>query len=755
MGAGASKINTQNDLLQEVNLTASKYILNQNFQDLINLKNKDYCKNLVILTSKIINNNLNKQQITYLAQYQTGDKIIYKLGDEDVLYFNNSEIKKIDEQNSIKKNRMCIGISAFYIKINYIFASIFTTLKPIALLNISNTTTNSDNSNDTDNSNDNQTEEIDRDNSNDIDNINDTDNQSEEIDRDNSNDNQSQEIDTDNSTDNQSQEIDTPISDTLFKNYKSENSTLNVPMSLFKGGSPPENPISSTKTPPPPNPFSTTESPHEPSPPSNPFSTTESPPEPSPPSNPFSTTEPPPEPLSPSNPFSTTEPSPPSNPFSTTESPPEPSLPSNPFSTTEPSLPSNPFSTTEPSSPSNPFSTTESPPEKDSSYYDIQSAKNISNQNTNKIILGFITVNSLCGKRIANLININSNFNIDNFDIDKYDLDMSKEISINPTICDYNTNFQDEIGIPEFEKLYYDLFNFKLGEFKNMSKNAKEDYDNDLLNFYNTFTGSELTNVSQLSKLNPPVNKFSDIKIDYDNILKNTCVNYDHKKNNISGRSRDFREYGLRLQTMIKNTKLNQDKLLDILNQIFYIKRNKYPLLVTLNKNLNNQSLDKLVVETRLLIKNMYIQCDKDYRSVLKIFKIIVDTVKLNTVSKQQEQINTFESQSELEPDDQPESQSELEPEAEPDSETEPDAEPKPEAQTEDQPEAEPEAEPEAQTEDQPKSQSEVDPEAQTEDQSGTLDKTIKKSSHGTGGKKSKNKKSKRGKNKKSKRSKK
>ena len=48
---------------------------------------------------------------------------------------------------------------------------------------------------------------------------------------------------------------------------------------------------------------------------------------------------------------------------------------------------------------------------------------------------------------------------------------------------DYNTNFQDEIGIPELEKLYYDLFNFKLGEFKNMSKNAKQDYNNDLLNF--------------------------------------------------------------------------------------------------------------------------------------------------------------------------------------------------------------------------------------------------------------------------------
>ena len=513
MGVGSSKINSKKDLLNEVNLTATKYILNQNFQDLINLKNKDYCKNLVILTSKIINNNLNKQQITYLTQYQKGDKIIYKLDNEDVIYFKNGEIEKIDEQNSIRKNRMCIGISAFYIKINYIFASIFTTLKPIALLNISNISIDTNN--------------------NDLDD--------NEI-------NDSKINNSDDFINNQSQEIETPMTDTIFENPKSENSTSNIPTSLFTGGE------IANETPPPENPFSTPETSPETPPPENPFSTPETSPSETPP---------------PENPFSSPETSPPKNPFSTPETSPSETSPSE-----------NPFSTPETSPSENPFSSPEtSPSEKDSSYYDIQTAKNISNQNTNKIILGFITINSLCGKRIANLMNINSDFNIDNFDIDNYDADMSKEISINPTICDYNTNFQDEIGIPELEKLYYDLFNFKLGEFKNMSEMAKEDYNNDLLNFYNTFTGSELTNISQLSKLNPPVNKFSDIKINYDNILKNTCDNYNYKKNNISGRSRDFREYGLRLQTMIKNTKLNQDKLLDILNQIFYIKRNKYPLL--------------------------------------------------------------------------------------------------------------------------------------------------------------------------------
>ena len=56
---------------------------------------------------------------------------------------------------------MCIGISEFYIKINYIFASIFTTLKPIALLNISNTAANINDSNNTNNTQNEQLQEID------------------------------------------------------------------------------------------------------------------------------------------------------------------------------------------------------------------------------------------------------------------------------------------------------------------------------------------------------------------------------------------------------------------------------------------------------------------------------------------------------------------------------------------------------------------------------------------------------------------
>jgi hypothetical protein len=270
------------------------------------------------------------------------------------------------------------------------------------------------------------------------------------------------------------------------------------------------------------------------------------------------------------------------------------------------------------------------------------------NEEDEKILLGFISMNSLCGKRIANLMNVYGDYDDKNFDIKRLDDDNEAEITIDPKICSTEDNTLDkEFGIPELEKLYYDLFNFKFGTFNNMSEDAKKDYNKDLLEFYNTFTGSTLSNVSDLLSENPPITKFSDIQISYKNILKDTCNKFEKQQNQeIKGRDNHFREYAKRLQSMIENTKKNQDKLLDILNQLFYIKKNKTPYEITINKTLNNQSLDKLIIETRLIIRNMYIECDKDYRRVLEVFKNIVNKIELKTLKRQKDEVNKLETES-------------------------------------------------------------------------------------------------------------
>ena len=600
MGNTQSITNNNLDLKNTVDIIASKYILSQNFQDLINLKDKNYCKNLVVLTSKILNDNLNRQQITYLAQYQKGDKIVYKLDEDDVLYFKKDNVDNIDEQNSIKKNRMCIGISAFYLKINYIFSAILTTLQPVALIK--------DTENDT-------LDTV----ASDVDNF---ESYSDNEEKHNVSSELAQEIsepNTSTSSGNSTKEDQKDINKSESKEISEINPATNLQSNNISGG----NILSKFDL------LSSDESKND----------TETPIET--PDTSKETSKQAPIETSKEIPEKTSE-TPEETPIETPKEIPEETSKETPIETSK----EIPDETSKEIPDETPDETSIETPEETSdvsqvnSYANIETSKNPTlTSNENKVILGFITINSLCGKRIANLMNINSNFNIENFDVQKYDSNLSAEININPTICENDNNLNDEVGIPELERLYYDLFNFKFGSFNNMSDSAQNDYNNDLLDFYNVFTGSSLNNVSELKKLDPPITKFSDVQIDYKNILKTTCSKYDNKKN-ISGRSRDFREYAVRLQTMIKNTKTNQDKLLDILNQLFYVKKNKYPVQITINKNLNNQSLDKLLVETRLLIKNMYIQCDKDYRNVLKIFQTIVDKLELTTLTRQEEQMN-------------------------------------------------------------------------------------------------------------------
>jgi hypothetical protein len=115
-----------------VNAIATKYILSQNFQDFISLNDPTKCNNLVILTSKIISEYLDNKEIFYLAQHFKGDKVIDRMTQDDVIYFNKDTISDLDVKNSIKKKRICIGISKFYIKVNMLFSAIITTIKPVS-----------------------------------------------------------------------------------------------------------------------------------------------------------------------------------------------------------------------------------------------------------------------------------------------------------------------------------------------------------------------------------------------------------------------------------------------------------------------------------------------------------------------------------------------------------------------------------------------------------------------------------------------
>jgi hypothetical protein len=114
-----------------IDYIASHYILTMDFESLTKLYEKDYCDNLVVLTKDIIERNFNDLEITYLAQRTQMGQIIDKEASEKVIFFNKQDLDKLDVSTALKKKRICIGISKFYVKIAHLFASIVMTINPV------------------------------------------------------------------------------------------------------------------------------------------------------------------------------------------------------------------------------------------------------------------------------------------------------------------------------------------------------------------------------------------------------------------------------------------------------------------------------------------------------------------------------------------------------------------------------------------------------------------------------------------------
>jgi hypothetical protein len=124
-----------NNFYEVIDFIASNYILTMNFESLANLSQKDYCNNLVIITSDIIKNHFNDAEISYLSQRIKNGVEVNEMEKKNVVYFNKNILDSLDASNdrlkSIKKKRMCIGIAKFYVKIAHIFAAIVTTINPV------------------------------------------------------------------------------------------------------------------------------------------------------------------------------------------------------------------------------------------------------------------------------------------------------------------------------------------------------------------------------------------------------------------------------------------------------------------------------------------------------------------------------------------------------------------------------------------------------------------------------------------------
>ena len=89
-----------------VNYLAAQYITKDEFKNMINLKDQEYCDKLIILTSKIFKEYLNPSMIEYLSVKKGIEGDIYSeniIRDPEVIikFFKNS---KVSENRSIKNS---------------------------------------------------------------------------------------------------------------------------------------------------------------------------------------------------------------------------------------------------------------------------------------------------------------------------------------------------------------------------------------------------------------------------------------------------------------------------------------------------------------------------------------------------------------------------------------------------------------------------------------------------------------------------
>ena len=248
-----------------------------------------------------------------------------------------------------------------------------------------------------------------------------------------------------------------------------------------------------------------------------------------------------------------------------------------------------------------------------------------------------------------------------NINLKKKYCNINKKISTNTM----KESLSDEPGIPELMNLYYDKYDYEKGEYNGMSDESRKRFMDDLFLFYKHFTGIEETikkkyqdldgnNINQLilDEFNKQgIKKFSDIKLkDYSSTFENICfdnnnrfeyinksshsvssinnnpVKNDSNKLDYTKQQEFLKKYAENLKTMLTTINIEQEKLLNVLNELFVyvVDANKKQIII--NPELTNQSLDEIVIKTREIIIGLYLQCESDYVDGLKLYQALIES---------------------------------------------------------------------------------------------------------------------------------
>ena len=224
---------------------------------------------------------------------------------------------------------------------------------------------------------------------------------------------------------------------------------------------------------------------------------------------------------------------------------------------------------------------------------------------------------SLCRKRLNILKN-------------RYD-DTSEpgSVILNPgeKLCsnDSTVKLTDEIGIKELDSLYYDIFDYNTKKWNKKSNKMKKKYNKDLILFYRIFTG----------KKNKPSNikSFQDIELLDFKTISSCSDNTFLSDIVISKENKLIKEYKEKIDLIQKNTEDNRNKLYNVLKELFVIKTVDDEQSYSINPSITLDKILLLEEQTRNIILDLYISCEKYFIQALIIFENIYES-KNYTISE-------------------------------------------------------------------------------------------------------------------------
>jgi hypothetical protein len=248
-----------------------------------------------------------------------------------------------------------------------------------------------------------------------------------------------------------------------------------------------------------------------------------------------------------------------------------------------------------------------------------------------------------------------------------------QHVSVQPTVCSLygsESSMMTQPGFPDLDMLYNDIYDFEKGVFTRRSSGMDAKYESDLNMLFSTFTGSsnKPDNIKRFSDINivslakrvpecmahvptaqpapvPEVSKTVDQdprvaeKIEIERVRKNAELQDKYTRSvaaNLSGSFASppkgvfktngaYSDYAVHVKTMMNNADRSRNNLLKILDKMFLIVSVDSKPKITIHPTLTSETLDSLVNQTRDQIMQLYMGCERDFYTGMKLLRVIVE----------------------------------------------------------------------------------------------------------------------------------